>query len=143
MAWSDEELVELQASAISKRVGRAQAEEDFRLRLIPLLRRHPALFFPPNAREANAQASDEALVELAHRMASLIQIAAFDIESDENILHNCNDQTEMDSDDESSSLLVEDNDNAVENIVTPKGMVPLADMLNADAQRNNVSHFLR
>ena len=61
---------------------------------------------------------DESIVENAHIMATLIMAYAFDLEE----------QQEDESDNASSYIQS-----------LSKGMVPLADMFNADADRNNVS----
>lgn len=60
---------------------------------------------------------------LAHRMGSLILAYSFDIEKDD-------DSSSIDTAEES---LVTDDE---EELLT-KGMVPMADMLNADADRKN------
>ena len=67
-----------------------------------------------------------ALLELAHVMGSLIMAYAFDIEKSET--------EEDDVDENDESYMTDDEDEQL-----PKGMVPLADLLNADADRNNVS----
>jgi N-lysine methyltransferase SETD6 len=70
--------------------------------------------------------SDDAIIALAHRMGSTIMAYAFDLEKVTG--------EEIEGDDEG---FVSDDDD----VTMPKGMVPLADMLNADADRNNVAIF--
>jgi SET domain-containing protein 6 len=60
-------------------------------------------------------------------MGSLIMAYAFDIEKSET-------EEEDDVDENDESYMTDDEDEQL-----PKGMVPLADLLNADADRNNVS----
>lgn len=119
MFWSDAELAELQASAVTQKIGKDSANQLFNETIIPLIRRHSAAFF---ADPTTAQGvSNDDLLALAHRMGSTIMAYAFDIESDAGA-------KEVDEDGYAS----DDDDDAL-----PKGMVPLADMLNADADRNN------
>ncbi|EKG16157.1 hypothetical protein MPH_06594 [Macrophomina phaseolina MS6] len=119
MFWSDDELAELQASAVTQKIGKDSANEMFTNTIIPLVRRHASVFFPdPNTAQG---ASDGDLLALAHRMGSTIMAYAFDIEPDP--ASKQVDEEGYASDDEDEAL--------------PKGMVPLADMLNADADRNN------
>ena len=113
MFWSREELRELQASAVVQKIGRKSAEERFSTEIIPIVREYPDLF------PIEQKKLEDEVIRLAHIAGSCVMAYAFDIEADD-----------QGKDDES---LVTDND---ENL--PKGMVPFADMLNADAARNNV-----
>jgi N-lysine methyltransferase SETD6 len=122
MFWSDEELSELQASAVVDKIGKRDAEEDIFEKVLPLVRAHPELFPPVNGvMSYDDDTGAQALLELAHRMGSLIMAYAFDIEKPE--------EEESDGED---GYLTDDEEQL------PKGMVPLADLLNADADRNNV-----
>lgn len=119
MFWSDNELAELQASAVTRKIGKDSANEMFNETIIPLIRRHSNVFFPdPDTAQG---VSDGDLLALAHRMGSTIMAYAFDIEPDPSTKEV--DEEGYASDEEDEAL--------------PKGMVPLADMLNADADRNN------
>ncbi|KAF2142948.1 uncharacterized protein K452DRAFT_286580 [Aplosporella prunicola CBS 121167] len=118
MFWSDQELSELQASAVTEKIGKDDANVTFRENLIPLIRRHAKVFFPS---DNGTSVNDHELLELAHRMGSTIMAYAFDIEP-ESANKNVDEE----------GYASEDEDEAL-----PKGMVPLADMLNADADRNN------
>lgn len=119
MFWSDEELDVLQASHVRGKVGKDEAEEMFRAKILPIVRSHAEVF-------ANSQAcSDDELITLAHRMGSTIMAYAFDLENDEG--------NEEENEDEE---WVEDRDGK-----TMMGMVPMADMLNADAEFNaHINH---
>jgi len=118
--WSPTELEELQASAVVKKIGKKEADEMFEEKIWPIVQSQPALF---GLQEDSS--TKDVVVQLAHRMGSLIMAYAFDIESSE----------PKEADEEGYATEDEDED-------LPKGMVPLADILNADANRNNVSRSL-
>lgn len=113
MFWTPAELAALQTSAAVAKVGREGAENMFRGILLPAVRAHADVF------RGSAALSDEQLVQLAHRMGSTIMAYAFDLENDE----------DRDEDDEDG--WVEDRDGKA-----MMGMVPMADILNADAEFN-------
>lgn len=127
MFWSPAELNELQASAIVEKIGKQGAEESILETIAPIVRANSSLFPPVNGLASyEGDAGAAALLELAHMMGSLIMAYAFDIEKAE----NDDDETENPDD----SYMTDDEEEQL-----PKGMVPLADLLNADADRNNVS----
>jgi SET domain-containing protein 6 len=68
--------------------------------------------------------SDDEIITLAHRMGSTIMAYAFDLEKVADEVSVGEDEGFVSGD---------------EDMVMPKGMVPLADMLNADADKNNVT----
>ncbi|PFH62525.1 hypothetical protein XA68_13264 [Ophiocordyceps unilateralis] len=118
MFWSDQELAELQASALPSKIGKAEADDTFRTRLLPVIRGRPDVF------RSSEGYSDQQLLGLAHRMGSTVMAYAFDLENDED-------------DDEANE------DGWVENREDKAlmGMVPMADMMNADAEFNaHVNH---
>ncbi|KAF2811482.1 SET domain-containing protein [Mytilinidion resinicola] len=121
MFWTEEELAELHASAVREKIGKKDADKTFEEILVPLIRQNADTFFPG----ANVHPTDLDLVTLAHRMGSTIMAYAFDIEPVES-------GKEADED----GYVSEDEEEAL-----PKGMVPLADMLNADADWNNARLF--
>jgi SET domain-containing protein 6 len=120
MYWSENELAELQASAVVKKIGKQETDQVLKDKIWPILHENPGIFgFQQTG------PSKEEVLELAHQMGSLIMAYAFDIESSD----------VKEPDEEGYATEDEDED-------LPKGMVPLADILNADADRNNVSlHF--
>lgn len=129
MFWSPAELHELQASAIVDKIGKQGADESILQSIVPIVRVNPGLFPPVHGVASyEGDAGAAALLELAHVMGSLIMAYAFDIEKSET--------EEDDVDDNDESYMTDDEDEQL-----PKGMVPLADLLNADADRNNVSNF--
>jgi SET domain-containing protein 6 len=116
MYWSDEELAELEQSAVVGKIGKAGANSNFKQRIVPVVRNEPALF------GFNASVSEDDVLQRAHRMASTIMAYGFDIEPEVKETDDDGYATEEEADD------------------WPKGMVPLADMLNAEGEsKNNVS----
>ncbi|KAJ6109885.1 hypothetical protein N7486_002120 [Penicillium sp. IBT 16267x] len=130
MFWSEAELSELQGSAIVDKIGKQSADDSILLSIAPIVRSNPALFPPVNGLASyEVDAGTAALLELAHTMGSLIMAYAFDIENGE-------DDEDEEGDGGDESFMSDD-----EGEQYPKGMVPLADMLNADADRNNARLF--
>ncbi|RYP02241.1 hypothetical protein DL764_005883 [Monosporascus ibericus] len=116
MFWSENELSELQASAIASKIGKDEAENMFRGKILPVVQSHAGVFYPEGA----ARLCEDDLIELCHRMGSTIMAYAFDLENDED---------RPDSENEDS--WVEDREGKL-----MMGMVPMADILNADAEFN-------
>lgn len=118
--WSQSELAELQGSAVLSKIGKEAADRAFIETLLPLAIKHAGLFgeFAIQLRTANPK---DFFLGLAHRMATLVMAYAFDLE------------TVYRPEDEDEDGFLSDEDDP------PKGMVPLADLLNAEAERNNVS----
>ncbi|PMD65141.1 SET domain-containing protein [Hyaloscypha bicolor E] len=105
--WSDAELSELQASKVVSKIGKSGAEEFFSRSLAPL-----------GLTDYN--------IEECHKVASIIMSYAFDIPEE-------NTTVDEKSGDEGEELVSDDEED--EKILL--SMIPLADMLNADADRNN------
>lgn len=123
MFWNPAELAELQGSAVVHKIGRSSVEETWRTTILPVMLSHPDLF-PTGAGTASESTAE--LIRLAHMAGSLIMAYAFDIDRDEDRSPHAGDRSsddEFEDDDEDEPL---------------KGMIPWADMLNADADRNNV-----
>lgn len=127
MFWTEDELAELQASAVVHKIGKAGADELFKEQLIPVIKEFAEVFFAGDERapQRAEEMRDDSNVLLMHQMGSLIMAYAFDVEP---ATHN------KDVDEEGYAS--EDEDDAL-----PKAMVPLADMLNADADRCNARLF--
>lgn len=115
MFWESSELDELQASVVKDRIGKASADEMFTTKILPAVKGHEEVFYPSGV----AKLSDEELVGLAHRMGSIIMAYAFDLDPEDD-----------DEEDEEDGW-VQDAD-----VMKKMGMVPMADMLNADAEFN-------
>ncbi|KAF2031437.1 SET domain-containing protein [Setomelanomma holmii] len=127
MFWSEDELAELQASAVVGKIGKEGANESFTKGLLPVIKEFAEVFFAGDvrAKQRAEEMRDERNLELMHKMGSLIMAYAFDVEPA---------TPRKDVDEE--GFAEEEEDEAL-----PKGMVPLADMLNADADRNNARLF--
>jgi SET domain-containing protein 6 len=127
MYWTEDELAELQASAVVNKIGKESANEMFLEQLLPVIKEIAPIFFAGDERapQRAEELRDERNLALMHRMGSLIMAYAFDIEP-----------TISKKDVDEEGYASEDEDAAL-----PKGMVPLADMLNADADRNNARLF--
>ncbi len=120
MFWTPAELAVLQTSATVAKIGRESADNMFRGILLPAVRANAGVF------RGSEGLSDDQLLALAHRMGSTIMAYAFDLENDE----------EREDDEEDG--WVEDRDGKA-----MMGMVPMADILNADAEFNVRSEFFR
>lgn len=120
MYWTPAELAELQGSLVINKIGKDDANRLFIESLLPVVHDHAHLFgkFAPAFQGVSAKG---ALLELAHRMATLIMAYAFDIayddDSDEDSLDDCSTLADL-----------------------PKAMIPLADIFNAEGEQMNVSH---
>lgn len=81
--WSDSELVELQASTVVNKIGKASAEDMFSKYITPL-------------------GISNANIEMCHRVSSIIMAYAFDIpekSKGDDIEHNGDDEDDLVSDD--------------------------------------------
>jgi SET domain-containing protein 6 len=116
MFWNPAELAELQGSAVLDKIGRAEAEEGWKNNIIPFMKAHQALF-------PLEEAADSTILQLAHMAGSLIMAYAFDLGKQDDVEEEVDEDGFVEDDEEDPA----------------KGMVPIADMLNADADRNNVS----
>ncbi|PSS10632.1 hypothetical protein M430DRAFT_30540 [Amorphotheca resinae ATCC 22711] len=108
--WSEPEIKELQASAVVTKIGKGTAEEMFTQHIAPL-------------------GLDNYSIEMCHRVASVIMAYAFDI-PEEKTTGTMDDNEGSEGGDD----LVSDDEEEEKTVLS---MVPLADMLNADADRNN------
>ncbi|KAK4245517.1 hypothetical protein C7999DRAFT_34078 [Corynascus novoguineensis] len=125
MFWSPAELSELQASALVARVGKGEADAMIESKILPVIRAHEHVFFP----RGRGEVDDTQLLEMAHRMGSAIMAYAFDLEKDD-------DDDAAATADDAEDEWVEDREGR-----TMLGMVPMADMLNADAEFNaHINH---
>ena len=119
--WDVDQLHELQASAIKDKIGRADAFEMFYNEIFPVIEGNQDVFDIANLSEGcDRRETSERLISLANRMASTIMAYAFDIE--------CNDNEKYA--DEDGYITDEEEANQ------QKAMLPMADMLNADAKFN-------
>ncbi|OAK94480.1 SET domain-containing protein RMS1 [Phaeosphaeriaceae sp. SRC1lsM3a] len=119
--WTEAELKELQGTCLTTdKIGKQESDDMLRTRILPIVAKNSSVFYSEGA----TPLSEEDLLALAHRIGSTIMAYAFDLD-------NGNDQ----SDDEEDGW-VEDRDGK-----TMLGMVPMADILNANADFNaHVNH---
>lgn len=131
MFWSPEELAVLEGSAVLGKIGRDEAEEEFRSTLGPLLNTHREHFKDTEVSfdETSGKVIESTLLSCAHRMASCIMSYSFDI--------RVFPPNYCPSSGDSKSENVTDD----EEIEHYKAMVPLADLLNADSDKNNARLF--
>ncbi len=122
MFWSEKELGDLQASAIASKIGKDEAENMFRAKILPVIHSHTDVFFPAGSERLD----EDQLISLCHRMGSTIMAYAFDLENDEDK-----------PDEENDDGWVENREGKI-----MMGMVPMADILNADAEFNVCSIFI-
>jgi SET domain-containing protein 6 len=114
--WTPTELKELQGTCLTdEKIGKHESDEMLRTRVLPIVLQNSTIFYP----EGTNQLVNDDLLALAHRMGSTIMAYAFDLD-------NGNEQ----SDDEEDGW-VEDHEGK-----TMIGMVPMADILNANAEFN-------
>ena len=120
--WSSDELAELHGSAVLDKIGKTDADKSFKKCLLPLVQQN-AEIFGNHAQAFASTDAESAFLELAHRMATLIMAYGFDLENE-----SSSSEDEEDEANGSSQSAYELN----------KGMVPLADLFNADGDLNNV-----
>ncbi|KAM3418102.1 Ribosomal lysine N-methyltransferase 4 [Cercospora zeina] len=125
MFWSDIELSYLQGSAVTDKIGKESADSTFSEQLIPIIAQHTDIF-------RTAGRSNSELLALCHRMGSTIMAYAFDLDKPESDQPTINQQTEEEWEEEEEEEKTS---------TLPKGMIPLADMLNANADLNNAKLF--
>lgn len=126
MFWTDAELRELQGSAVINKIGKQDADESILQMIVPLISKNSHLFpLPAGVSSFDSPGAKESFLALAHQMGSLIMAYAFDLGK--------GDDEEIQGQD---GYVTDDEEEL------PKGMVPLADLLNADGERNNVSRQL-
>ena len=119
MFWSEDELKELKGSKVLDKIGKRAAEEGWKQTVIPIMQQHSFDFVVNDQSDATNE-----LIDLCHTAGSLIMAYAFDIDRD--LEGGSDGQDGFQEDDEENPL---------------KGMVPFADMLNANATRNNAKIF--
>jgi N-lysine methyltransferase SETD6 len=111
MFWNEKELIELKGTEVSSRIGKAKSEGQYNTILLPIIKANSSLFD-----------LEKCGLDAFHRMGSLVLAYSFGRSG-----HPHEEEEEEDDADEIDEE--EKNDIA---------MVPLADMLNANPQLNNV-----
>ena len=126
MFWPQNSLIDLQESPVLKRIGKEETDETFFSILLPILEKNKDVLHSRLFPESEVYISNT-LLPLYHSAGSVIMAYAFDIEKDR-----------LASEKDEDGFVSEDEDEFV-----PKGLVPMADMLNADADMNNVRAMAR
>lgn len=131
MYWTPSELETLTGSAILEKIGKDEAEEKFKSILGPIINTHKDLFQPTELQfnDSTGEVDESSLLSCAHRMASCIMSYSFDIKK---TVSHSNTTDDSDSGEEGEE------DGEAQHY---KAMVPLADLLNADADKNNARLF--
>ena len=75
--WSSSELAELEGSAVLDKIKKDEADESFKMSLLPLVQQQPEVF-GQHAQEFGGINASTVLLDLAHRMATLIMAYGFD-----------------------------------------------------------------
>jgi N-lysine methyltransferase SETD6 len=109
MFWNEEELAQLKGTEVLPRIGKENSEQQYSQILLPLIEANPNLF---NLEKCG--------IDTFHRMGSLVLAYSFG---------RTNENVEIYQDDVGYG----------DELATDLAMVPLADMLNADPELNNVA----
>ena len=117
MYWSSAELAELQASQVLQRIGKEDANSAFLRDLLPIVQEHAQLSGEYGSAFGGPDA-ESVLLDVAHRMGSLIMAYAFDLQ--------------LEAADEGYE------DDFSGGFDSPKAMIPAADLFNADGEMSNV-----
>jgi len=132
MYWTEPELKALRGSAVVDKIGKESVDKTFAEKIVPIVNRYRDEF--------NAHAlTDEDIVTLCHLFGSTIMAYAFDLEKPKDPNNNNNDDDDADEEEQENANWEEDSISG--SAVMPKGMIPLADMLNANADLNNAKPF--
>ncbi|KAJ7212933.1 SET domain-containing protein [Mycena pura] len=150
MLWSDEDLGELKGTSVVDKLGKADAERDFKEKLLPLVESRPDIF-PSETMPIYYT------LEMFHVMGSRILSRSFDVEKDDpeetredgaadTSLGSAMDvdaqQNEAEPADNEESETVPDGDpEEDDDEASGVSMIPLADMLNARYGSENAKLF--
>lgn len=116
MFWTEAELKELNGTVLTQdKIGRQASDDKLRTRIVPVVMQNPDVFYPTG----KDQLGENDLLNLAHQMGSTIMAYAFDLDNDE----------EEEEEDEDGWMVDKDAQKML-------GMVPMADILNANADFN-------
>jgi SET domain-containing protein 6 len=115
MFWSEAELKELEGTVLTHKIGKQSSDEKLLSRVVPVVMQNSSIFYP----EGSSQLSETEVLSLAHRMGSTVMAYAFDLENEEDDVEEEEDGWVVDKD--AQRML---------------GMVPMADILNANADFN-------
>lgn len=115
MFWSEDELKELEGTVLTHKIGKQSSDAKLLSRVVPVVLQNPDVFYS----KRSEQLSEAELLSLAHRMGSTVMAYAFDLENEED-----------DAEEEEDGWII---DKDAQRML---GMVPMADILNANADFN-------
>ena len=115
MFWSEAELKELEGTVLTHKIGKQSSDAKLLSRVVPVVMQNSSIFYP----EGSSQLSETKVLSLAHQMGSTVMAYAFDLENEEDDVEEEEDGWVVDKD--AQRML---------------GMVPMADILNANADFN-------
>ncbi|KAI0314231.1 SET domain-containing protein [Amylostereum chailletii] len=153
MFWTEEELMELKATAVVDKLGKDQAEKDYREKIVPVLQSRPDLFPEDRAHHFS--------LESYHLMGSRILSRSFQVEKWDSgsdgeedapkasesmdVDMSPADETASPSDEAHGETLIGNDDGGddSDDEADPAdvAMVPMADMLNARYESENAKLF--
>ncbi|KAJ8112560.1 hypothetical protein OPT61_g5096 [Boeremia exigua] len=121
MFWTEAELKELKGTVLTQeKIGKQSSDDKLRTRIVPVVMQNQAIFYPAG----HTPLGEDELLSLAHQMGSTIMAYAFDLDNEEDEAEEEEDGWVVDKD--AQRML---------------GMVPMADILNANADFNaHVNH---
>lgn len=170
MFWSSDQLRELQGTDVQDKIGRMEAEVDYRECVLPYIQQYPDVFLGPDVADVQAGISKWYHVDLYHRMGSLILSRSFHVkrdlnhaEGDEADISSApaevaveramprndaqDDQVDEEEEEEADIEIQDDEDDEAkeenEEDVRDISMVPMADMLNAKFGSENTRCFYK
>lgn len=147
MFWNPQDLAELQGTSIPERIGKDEADEEYRNNVIPYIKARPGIFFPGGKGYTEDQIESELQklysLEHFHIQGSRILSRSFHVkregtkEVNEGRMVDMDESADAGAEDEEDS---DDEDDDEEKEDTGDiSMVPMADMLNASYDSENVS----
>ncbi|KAF8813911.1 SET domain-containing protein [Phlegmacium glaucopus] len=146
--WGEDDLAELKGTCVVEKIGREQAERDYREKVLPAVQSRPDLFASQNVEQYYS-------IEMYHLMGSRVLSRSFTLSREEDDHENDVDDSSMGSamdidgplhkgasaTDDSQKGDNEEEGEDEEEEETEVVMIPLADILNARYETENVKLF--
>jgi SET domain-containing protein 6 len=147
MFWPQQDLAELQGTSIPERIGKDEADEEYRNNVIPFIKARPAIFFPGGEgyTESQIEAELQKLYSLEHFHVQGSRILSRSFHVKREGTKEVNEGRMVDMDESADAGAEDSEDSADEDDEEEKedtgdiSMVPMADMLNASYDSENVS----
>ncbi|PWN23785.1 SET domain-containing protein [Microstroma glucosiphilum] len=149
MFWPQQDLAELQGTSIPERIGKDEADEEYRANVIPFIKARPGIFFPGGDAYTEAQVDGELQklysLERFHIQGSRILSRSFHVKREGTKEVNEGRMVDMDESAEAGAGDSEDSDDEDDEEEKEDtgdiSMVPMADMLNASYDSENARLF--